>query len=109
MPAPRTTTGCAAPRGCCCGVGSGGSAAAAMSLRISRRVIIGTAVDLSGRYRLFGPLKHAQRLLVHLVDDLGVRASGRLETGPRHGVGRFTIGVEVVEELARRDAGREAI
>src|SRR5262249_54575270 len=57
----------------------------------------------------FGSLERAQRQLVHLIDYLGVRAGRRLQTSPRHRVGSFTIGVEVVEELACRDPRSEAI
>src|SRR5437762_5289024 len=64
---------------------------------------------LTRRHGLLRSLERAQRLLVHLIDDLGVRSSGRLETRPGDRVGRFAIGVEVMEELAGRDPRREAI
>ena len=44
---------------------------------------------------LLGSLERAERVLVHFIDDLGVRPSGRLETSPRYSVGSFAIGVEV--------------
>src|SRR5262245_19597543 len=66
-------------------------------------------VSLPRRRSILGPLEHTERLLVHFVDDLGVGAGARLETGPGHGVGRVAIGVEVVEDLAGRYAGSEAV
>src|SRR5207247_7985851 len=64
---------------------------------------------LPRRHGLLRSLERAQRLLVHLIDDLCVCSSGRLETRPGDRLGRFAIGVEIMEELAGRDARREAI
>src|ERR687888_125222 len=87
------------------------AAPATLVCRKSRRFMRGNySSDASPcRRRLFWPLERAQRQLVHLVDDLCVRSRGRLESRPWDGLGRFTISVEVVEELARGDAGSETI
>src|ERR1044072_3000203 len=61
------------------------------------------------RHWFCGSLEPAHRVLFHFIHDLGVGPSGRLETRPRNRLGRFTIGVEVVDELPGGDAWREAI
>ena len=60
------------------------------------------------RQRLFGPLQIAQWLPVHFIDDPGVGARRGLETGPRHRVRRFLVGVKAVVELARRHSWHAA-
>src|SRR5688500_17211126 len=54
-------------------------------------------------------LELTERKLVDVVNDLCERACRCLESSPRHGLGRFPIGVEVMEVLARTDGGREAM
>ena len=58
-------------------------------------------VGCGSRRGLLRSLERAQRQLVHLVDDLRVRARRRLQAGPRHGLRRLQVGVEVVVVFTR--------
>src|SRR5919201_185827 len=59
------------------------------------------------RRELLGTLQIGERQFVHFIDDLRVRARRRFEPGPRDGLWRLAVGVEVHIEVASADDAHE--